>query len=411
MTQTFDIVILGLSITSSWGNGHATTWRSLVRGLASLGYSILFLERDVPWYASNRDDAQPSGAITVLYQSFEELLSRFDGAVSSASLVIVGSYVPDGIRIGRWVTSVAKGSTAFYDIDTPVTLASLRAGSAEYISPELIREYDAYFSFSGGPVLQTLEKTYGSPMARALFCSVDDELYRPQALPVSWDLGYLGTYSSDRQSYLETLLIEPAFKSPENRYVVAGPQYPADIGWPQNIELITHLPPACHPGFYCSQRFTLNITREAMRQAGYSPSVRLFEAAACGVPVISDWWDGLDTIFAIGSELLVAQNADDVLRYLHDTPESVRGGISSAARRRVLQEHTSAARAAQLESYWREMNDHVSPSPARRHRRARQVFGGLGARMEPEQFGTGSSQTLGENVVEATHPGGLHEPS
>ena len=128
MSPPFDVVILGLSVTSSWGNGHATTYRSLIRGLAARGHRVLFLERDVPWYAGNRDQPHPAGARTELYESVEDLTARFEREVSEADLVIVGSFVPDGARVGDWVTSVARGVTAFYDIDTPVTLAEARPG-------------------------------------------------------------------------------------------------------------------------------------------------------------------------------------------------------------------------------------------------------------------------------------------
>lgn len=285
----FDIVILGLTVTSSWGNGHATTFRGLLQGLSARGHRILFLERDAPWYAPHRDDPQPEGATTVIYQSFDELVERFESAVKTAALVIVGSYVPEGIRVGDWVTSVAQGRTAFYDIDTPITLAHLDAGNAEYISPNLIPRFDMYLSFAGGPTLQKIENEYGSPMARSLYCSVEQNKYQPVDVPIEWDLGYLGTYSADRQPTLEALLVEPARQWKQGRFAVIGPQYPP-IVWPENVAYTPHLPPPEHPAFYGAQRFTLNVTRQAMKRAGWSPSVRLFEAGACGVPVISDWW-------------------------------------------------------------------------------------------------------------------------
>ncbi len=221
-------------------------------------------------------------------------------AVRHADLVIVGSYVPDGVEVGRWAIATAQGVTAFYDIDTPVTLAKLERGDTEYLSPDLIRRYDMYLSFTGGPTLQRLERQYGSPMARALYCSVDPERYHPEPAEPRWDLGYLGTYSDDRQPTVDRLLVEPARAWGEGRFVVAGPQYPGSIVWPANVARIEHLPPADHSAFYNAQRFTLNVTRADMIAAGWSPSVRLFEAAACGTPIISDWWAGLDSLFDPG---------------------------------------------------------------------------------------------------------------
>jgi spore maturation protein CgeB len=411
MSTSFDIVILGLTITSSWGNGHATTWRSLVRGLASRGHRILFLERNAYWYAENRDEPHPQGATTVIYESFDELLAGYESAVSGAALVIVGSYVPDGIRIGAWVTSVARGRTAFYDIDTPITLAHLESGQAEYITPELIRQYDLYLSFTGGPTLERIQSHYGSPMARALYCSVDPERYRSVTSELRWDLGYLGTYSDDRQPTLENLLLAPARRWADGRFAVVGPQYPETIDWPANVERTIHLSPREHAGFYGAQRFTLNITRDAMKAAGYSPSVRLFEAGACGVPVISDWWNGLDSIFQIGEEVLVAENADQTLGYLRNFPESKRLAVAAAARERVLSEHTHAIRAAQLENYLKEMNDHLSPGTARRHGCSGNVAGGLESRLPFERQRAKPGAPARAIALPGSDTSNLHKPT
>jgi spore maturation protein CgeB len=345
------IVIIGLTITSSWGNGHATTYRGLVRELSRRGHEVLFLEHDKPWYASNRDMPNPSFGRTKLYPSVDHLKAHHLDEVRQADFVIVGSYVPEGVNVGQWVIRTATGLTAFYDIDTPVTLAKLARGDYEYLSPDLIPRYDLYLSFTGGPTLDKLEREYGSPRALALYCSVDPELYYPEVCERRWDLGYLGTYSADRQPPLEKLLVEPARRWEEGCFVLAGPQYPDSIAWPPNVRRITHLPPFEHRRFYNEQAFTLNITRADMVRAGYSPSVRLFEAAACGVPIISDRWDGLDAIFAIGSEILVADRAEDVLQYLRETSDEERGALGERARAKVLSRHTAHHRAIELERY------------------------------------------------------------
>lgn len=345
------IVVFGLSITSSWGNGHATTYRGLLREFAKRGHEILFLEHDAPWYAENRDLPEPSYCRTVLYKSLPVLLAEYGSEICAADCVIVGSYVKEGIEVGRWVTRNAKGITAFYDIDTPVTLAALADDNCTYLNKELIRRYRLYLSFTGGPTLKELEERYGSPCARPLYCSVDPELHYPLPRTPSWDLGYLGTYSSDRQPGLERLLCTPASSWEKGRFVVAGPQYPSNISWPGNTQRIEHLAPHDHRDFYCSQRFTLNITRKAMRQAGYSPSVRLFEAAACGTPIISDRWSGLEHFFTPGEEILVASSSTEVLHILQDLPEQERRSIAERARKRGLTAHSAARRAEELEEY------------------------------------------------------------
>jgi len=345
------IVILGLSITSSWGNGHATTYRGLVRELAARGHDVLFLERDVEWYASNRDLPHPPHGRTELYESVSELRQRFSTEVADADLVIVGSYVPEGTDVGEWVVHHAGGVTAFYDIDTPVTLAKLARGEEEYLSRRLIPHYQLYLSFTGGPTLRRLEEEYGAPVARPLYCSVDPALYYPEAAAAQWDLGYMGTYSDDRQPGLSRLLLEPARRWRSGRFAVAGPQYPRTIDWPTNVQRIEHLPPARHRAFYAAQRFTLNLTRADMIAAGFSPSVRLFEAAACGIPIISDEWEGLETLLQPEREILIARSPDDVLGWIRQMPEEERRAIGTRARERVLAEHTAAHRAAELEQY------------------------------------------------------------
>ena len=351
MTPPLDIVFLGLSITSSWGNGHATTYRGLVRELTRLGHRVLFLERDVPWYSENRDLPRPPHGQTELYSGLEELKDRFSSRVANADLVVVGSYVPQGVEVGRWAIETGRGIVAFYDIDTPVTLAKMARGEYEYLAPHLIPRYDLYLSFTGGPVLQLLERHYGARAARPLYCSVVPELYAPGHVEPRWDLGYLGTYRADRQPALESLLLHAAREWPEGRFIVAGPQYPPSIAWPRGVQRIEHLAPPDHVGFYAAQRFTLNVTRADMVRAGHSPSVRLFEAAACGVPVISDVWPGIDGFFEPGAEILLARTGQDVLRYLRQMREPERRLMGIRARERVLRAHTAAHRARTLIEY------------------------------------------------------------
>jgi spore maturation protein CgeB len=351
MTGRLRIVILGLSITSSWGNGHATTYRALVAQLRARGHDVLFLEREVPWYAAHRDLPQPPYCRAALYQDRADLEQRFRDEVAEADLVVVGSFVPEGAAVGEWVVRTATGVTAFYDIDTPVTLAQLARGECEYLSLELIPRYDLYLSFTGGPMLERLEREFGSPAARPLYCSVDPDTYRPQDLPARWDLGYVGTYSADRQPGLERLLLAPAARDPELRFLVAGPKYPESLRWPENVTRLPHVEPARHPWLYGSQRFTLNLTRADMIAAGWSPSVRLFEAAACGTPIISDYWDGLETFLTPGREILLARSSQEMLEILREMPDTERRALGTRARQRVLAAHTSAHRARELEGY------------------------------------------------------------
>lgn len=354
------IVIFGLSITSSWGNGHASTYRALVRELTRRGHELVFFERDVAWYSDHRD-FQPaaSTARIILYETLDDLGEHLS-TVESADAVMVGSYVPEGIAVCEWVLRVARGITVYYDIDTPVTLARMEQGECDYLSPELIPRFQLFLSFAGGKILKRLEEEFGSPCARAFYCSVDPTYYFPEIHSVRWDLGYLGTYSDDRQSALNRLMLEPAREWKMGRFVVAGPMYPHDIAWPPNVERLEHLPPDEHRRFYNSQRFALNITRADMIAAGHSPSVRLFEAAACATPIISDWWEGLDDFFVPGAEIFVARNTEDVLGIIRDVSPEDAVALGAAGRRRVLAAHTASHRAAELEDYLEELGQKLS---------------------------------------------------
>lgn len=345
------ITILGLSITSSWGNGHATTYRALVRGLHRRGHDIFFLERDAIWYAQNRDLPRPDFCKVGIYDSLDALRS-YSERVRDSDLVIVGSYVPEGIAVGDWALETARGVTAFYDIDTPVTLARLAGPGADYLTIEQVPRYDLYLSFTGGPILSRIEQELGSPMARALYCSVDEDVYFPERARRKWRMGYMGTYSPDRQPTVERLLVAVAEQMPAERFVVAGPQYPADLCWPVNVQRIQHLAPDHHRAFYNSQAITLNVTRADMIAAGHSPSVRLFEAAACGTPILSDWWEGLDTFFEPEHEILIAQTSENAVDQLRSVTAERRAMIGMRSRDRVLAYHTAMQRAMELEEYY-----------------------------------------------------------
>jgi spore maturation protein CgeB len=344
------IVFLGLSITSSWGNGHATNYRALVRALAARGHDVLFLERDAPWYAAARDLPEPPYGATRMYDCVAELSDEHGDRIRDADLVVLGSYVPEGAEVAALLLATARGVVAFYDIDTPVTLAALDAGTCAYLAPDSIPGFDLYLSFTGGPALDYLETRYGARRPRAFHCLVDAEAYRPHPeVRPEFALGFIGTFDEERQRSLEKLLLVPALRLPGQRFVVAGPQYPAAVEWPANVQRIEHVPPAGHPAFYAAQRITLNLTRRDMIEWGWSPSVRLFEAAACGVPVISDWSDGLDHFFEPGREILIASSAREVVNILTGRSDDELRAIGARARARVLREHTAERRAAQLE--------------------------------------------------------------
>ncbi|HYF39818.1 MAG TPA: glycosyltransferase [Gemmatimonadales bacterium] len=346
------LVVFGLSVSSSWGNGHATLWRGLIRALAQQGHSVVFYERDVPYYADHRDLPQLTYGELKLYDDWDAVYTTARRDVQDADAAIVTSYCPDGAAASCLVLSTSPGVRVFYDLDTPVTLDRLRQGEpVPYLPAEGLGEFDLVLSYTGGAALDELSARLGARRVSPLYGSVDPLVHYPVP-PVERyqaDLSYLGTYAEDRQNALLRLFIEPARRLPARRFLIGGAKYPPAFPWSDNIFFVRHLPPSEHSAFYCSSRLTLNVTRAPMAQMGYCPSGRLFEAAACGAAVLSDSWDGLSEFFEPQSEILVASSTEEALAALElSDGELVR--IAHAARERVLADHTAERRALQLVS-------------------------------------------------------------
>jgi spore maturation protein CgeB len=345
------IVIFGLAISSSWGNGHATLWRALGRALSERGHEVTFFERDVPYYAAHRDEPEPRGVRLLLYADLAELRRRAPRVLRGADVAIVTSFCPDGGDVSALVLESAARRRVFYDLDTPVTLAHLQEGrQVHYLPEDGLGEFHLVISYTGGAALAELEERLDARRTAALYGSVDPVSHSPAPPRDAFggDLSFLGTYSEDRQDALEALLLEPARRRPDRRFVVAGAQFPSSFPWTENMFYLRHLPPADHPAFFASSRLTLNVTRGPMAAMGFCPSGRLFEAAACGAAIASDWWPGLDHFFAPQDEIAVVRDRDDVLALL-DHPREKLARMAARARERVLSCHTAGHRAAELE--------------------------------------------------------------
>jgi spore maturation protein CgeB len=327
----------------------------------------VFFEKDVEWYASNRDMPEPPFAEVRIYKTWEDALSQVRKELADADVALVGSYFPDGLSAITEVFNSNALVKTFYDIDTPITVAALRAGGPQYLRPEQVPGFDVYFSFTGGPLLRELESKFGAQSAVPLYCSFDPEKYRFAAVRSEFecDFSYMGTYAPDRQEKIQRLFCEPASRLPEKKFILAGPQYPKEIAWPKNVRRIMHVDPQSHASFYSSSRMTLNVTRREMVLAGYSPSVRLFEAAACGTAIVSDDWPGLDTFLTPGREILLAQEPEDVTAYLTGMDREEIERIGRRAHERVLTEHTAEKRALEFErAVEKALSKHVVEDPA-----------------------------------------------
>jgi spore maturation protein CgeB len=336
------ITIFGLTLSSSWGNGHATIWRALCGALARKGVRVVFYERDVPYYARHRDLVECEHCELVLYKRWEEVRERAWDAAKNSDCAMVTSYCPDAEAACALVLDSGARVRAFY--------ARLRnKEEVDYIPTDGFAAFDLVLTYTGGSAIKELRERLGARRVVALYGCADPRKHNPVASHPRFaaNLSYLGTYAHDRQQMLDELFLKPARLLPDKRFIVAGAQYPAEFPWSQNIWFVRHLPPAEHSAFYCSSAVTLSVTRSAMAAMGYCPSGRLFEAAACGVPVVSDSWRGLETFFEPGREILIAKSAEEMESVLSRDDAALRA-IGDAARRRVLSHHTSDQRATEL---------------------------------------------------------------
>ena len=343
------ITVFGLTISSSWGNGHATPYRAILRALHRMGHQVLFFEKDVPYYKLRRDFDSCDYCYLVLYEDWQQVRRHALREAAESDVVITASYLPEGVQINDEILDLARPLRVFYDLDTPVTLANMEKEGVQYLRREQIPEFDLVLSFTGGQALEELEQTYGARMARSLYGCVDpDDYSRVEASPeLACDLSYMGTYAPDRQQKVDELFLETEHRHPEKQFLLAGSLYPWEWRWPANVRRIEHVAPHDHPKLYSSSRLTLNITRGDMARWGWCPSGRFFEAAACATPLITDWWEGLDRFFDVEQDLQVVSRADEVERALTTENEDLQK-MASRARERTLHEHTGDIRARQL---------------------------------------------------------------
>jgi spore maturation protein CgeB len=346
-------VIFGLTVSSSWGNGHATLWRGLLKAMSRRGHTAVFYERDVPYYSTIRDRWMPPERIRVqLYDSVDQIRADAERELSSADVALVTSYCFHGREASRLIFDSQARLSIFYDLDTPVTLDFLQTGRpVPYLPEEGLSGFDLVLSYTGGRALSELQTQLGATAVAPLYGWVDPEAHAPSAIDqqLRSALSYLGTYAPDRQASLEELFINTAHLLPDQRFLIGGAQYPEGFPWAPNIYFVRHLPPALHPGFFCSSRATLNVTRRVMAEYGFCPSGRLFEATACGVPLLSDTWEGLESFFVPGEEILPVRTCSDVLNSLSLTDRELRI-IAEAGRTRTLEHHTAEQRLMELES-------------------------------------------------------------
>ena len=350
------ITIFGLTLSSSWGNGHATPYRAILRALARAGHEITFYEKDAPYYSSHRDFSECNYCELKIYDSWERCRHHALATAAESDIAVLASYCPQGAQIADELLGLGRPLVVYYDLDAPVTLAKLRAGEpVDYIRAEQLREFDLVLSWTGGRALDEFRSEFGVELVRPLYGCVDPDVYGRRDVRDDFrcSLSYMGTYAADRQEKLNALFLEPSRCRPDLHFLLAGSLYPWGWQWGANVTKMEHVAPVDHSSLYSSSRCTLNITRAEMAVSGYCPSGRFFEAAACATPIISDWFEGLDHFFAPGEQILIAHSAEDTLRALSKDELDLRA-MGERARERTLDEHTGDHRARKFLRYCEE---------------------------------------------------------
>lgn len=284
------------------------------------------------------------------YSAWDEIQLQANHALAESDCAVVTSYCPDARPASDLVLDNPNVFSIFYDLDTPVTLNALgRQGTVDYIPQYGLEPFDLVLSYTGGKALEELGTQLGAKRVAPLYGSVDPRCHHRVQVDQRFasDFSYLGTYAADRQHQLEELFLKPATQLPQKKFCIGGALYPADFPWMGNTYFVRHVAPPEHPAFYSSSKLTLNVTRAVMAEMGYCPSGRLFEAAACGTPVVSDWWEGLDGFFEPGKEILIAKSSVEAVAALNLDAGELQS-ISRASQQRTLDEHTASHRAAQL---------------------------------------------------------------
>jgi spore maturation protein CgeB len=358
------ITIFGLTISSSWGNGHATPYRAILRALKRMGHDVVFYERDVAYYGKRRDLPAPDFCRLVLYPDWNTVRPQALRDARDSDVIVNASYCSEGARIVDETLPLSGPLHVFYDLDTPITLTNLQQGDVKYLRRDQVPAFDLYLSFTGGKILDELRQRWGAREAQPLYGCVDPDVHHHVPVPQEYRclMSYMGTYAADRQEKFERLFLDPVRQRSDARFVLAGSLYPWDWPWPENLRRFEHVSPADHPALYSGSKFTLNLTRDGMARAGYCPSGRFFEAASCGTPIISDSFEGLDHFFACGEEIVVVNNTDDVLAALSISDGEL-DAIARRARERTLAEHTGEVRAQQLLAYFNHALSNRTASP------------------------------------------------
>ncbi len=356
-----NIFVIGSSITSAYWNGAATYYRGIYSSLAPLGHSITFAEPDVYERQSRRDGSDDAFTYVKswVYQTPTDLPGVL-AAAAKADLVIKHSGVgADDEFLEAEVTRLRSPGTkvAFWDVDAPATLARVKKDKTDPFRA-LIPQYDYIFTYGGGDLVSRRYLRLGAPNCRAIYNALDPKTHFPVAPEPRFacDLAFVGNRLPDRELRVEQFFLHAAESAPDLSFLLGGE------GWgnkplPKNVRWIGHVGTGDHNAVNCSARMVLNINRESMAEAGFSPPTRVFEAAGAGACTITDEWNGVSSFFVPDKEILIAAGAEDVVRYLRDVKPARAKTMGAAMRTRALSDHTYDLRAREVDQVLRAGQD------------------------------------------------------
>ncbi|MEM6772639.1 MAG: glycosyltransferase, partial [Bacteroidota bacterium] len=322
-----DLVIIGRSVLSSFENPTADLYRGLINQLAQHGHRTTFLEK--AYFGPKRpvrDMLRSPYCEVWTYSTTDDLLDQYTPVIQAADVVLLGSGVEDSERIAIWIAAEARGLKVYYDTDLAKTIHNLQQAeiAGDCLSCRTIGNFNLFLSTTGGPTLEKLAEDNELTFARPLYESVDPYTFYRTDADKSYDLGFIGNYKSDRAELLEKTLLGPAQFTPNRRFSLAGGGYEITESWPSNVTYLEYLPAANMVDFYNRQRCSLVLSRGDRRNMGFTPTKRLLAAAACGVPVLTDNWEGLDYFLEPGREVFCVNDRESVLSALYGTDEEHR---------------------------------------------------------------------------------------
>ena len=352
------IFVFGSSLTSSYWNGAATYYRGIYKNLSALGHEVTFAEPDIYGRQQNRDTDQITYAEVVVYETprqVDSLLAR----ACDADLVVKHSGVgadDELLEAGVLECRSSETRVAFWDVDAPVTLARVEENARDPFR-QLIPEYDFVFTYGGGPPVVERYTCLGARNCHPIYNAVDPETHHPVPPDptLQSDLVFVGHRLPDRERRVEDFFLRAAAMTPEFSFVLGGEGW-AGKPMPANVRWIGHVGTGAHNRVNCSARMVLNINRDSMAQAGFSPPTRVFEAAGAGACLITDAWTGVETFFTPGSEILIASSAEEIVALLRNTGAEKAAQIGTRMRERALRDHTYGLRAQQVHEILNEAN-------------------------------------------------------